>query len=577
MKKTTTLLSFAAAALFSTALQAQTEQATFTVNGAARSIFFLDNLEQDLEVADTITPPRESSGHAMVDLGINVRPADNLEVQGMVRIRNDFGGFWGSGVTFDIRQLYVKGVVKDIVRYQLGDINYQLTPYTLYNNDHELTQQAPVLLNHLTDVVKYDNFYNIDNSWRQQGAAVDFGLNFRSVIESMEFNVFTSRVLPSNLSSVNDRLFSTFNIGIVQSKYFRAGLNYANLYDLKGTSRNDQLLSNPVLTGTAVANYTFGEFQFIAAAETGTSSTIYFEDPAAPELSDVFFDGQLQVLYAPAGLQLTLGFKSVGPDFRSPGAQTKRINFGDYPASFARITNDQVLRPLTMMDLLRETSLYNLQIQNGLMAYNPVYDNITPYGAATPNRQGFNVGLDFISNDKNLEVGVGLIALTEIRGQGTTSLRSYNRTEANAVYHAGNSLFSGNRLLDISVNLRADQTSRDASVAEIPTVDLSTNIVGAGIEAEVIAQLDLVAGIQFHSYNGFEFTNRTNAYGTIINFDELMADGAQQMYGAGVRYRFNEKVYLMAQWNNFSISDMIQETIPDYNINNIALIYSMKF
>ena len=76
---------------------------------------------------------------------MNIRPSEDLEIQGMVRIRNDFGGFWGAGVTFDIRQLYLKGVLNKVVRYQLGDINYQLTKYTLYNNDQELYDLSPVL------------------------------------------------------------------------------------------------------------------------------------------------------------------------------------------------------------------------------------------------------------------------------------------------------------------------------------------------------------------------------------------------------------------------------------------------
>jgi hypothetical protein len=47
----------------------------------------------------------------------------NTEILGMFRIKNNFGGFWGSGVTFDVRQLYMKGVVAKALRYQLGDLN----------------------------------------------------------------------------------------------------------------------------------------------------------------------------------------------------------------------------------------------------------------------------------------------------------------------------------------------------------------------------------------------------------------------------------------------------------------------
>lgn len=563
--------------LASRQITAQTDQPKFSVNGAARSIFFLDELEQDLITPDTITPARSNAGHALVDLGINVRPDDNIEIQGMIRIRNDFGGFWGSGVTFDVRQLYVKGVLKNVVRYQLGDLNYKLTPYTLYNTDHELSQQSPLLFNHLTEVVRYDNFYDLENTWRQQGAAVDFGLNFSSVIEEMQFNLFTSRVIPSNLSTVNDRLFSAFNVGVIQSKFLKLGLNYANLYDLQGTSRNEQLLSNPVWTGTAAIDWSISDFQLSAEGEAGKSSTLIFEDVDAPEMTDAFFDTRFHVKYAPTGLALSVGFKRVGPDFRSPGAQTKRINFDAYPAAFERITNDQVLRPLTMLDLMRETSLYNRQIQHGLMDYNPFYDNITTYGAATPNRQGFDIGLVYNTKDENLEISASYLNQTEVRGQGTTNLRSFSRIEAGFVYNLAASLLNSDRLLDVSAHMRLDQTSRVADAEGIPTIDVSTSVIGLGLEAELIEQLDVVAGYQVHTFSGFELLNTRNEYGEIINFSELSADGFQQMWGAGLRFRFSEKVYIMAQWNSFDWYDVEMTSIPGYRVNDLGLIYSMKF
>jgi hypothetical protein len=366
-------------------------------------------------------------------------------------------------------------------------------------------------------------------------------------------------------------------MGIVQSKYVELGLNYVSLYDMKGSSRNNELLNNPVLTGTAAINYSIENFTFRAEGEAGSSTTKYFEDPEAPELTDVFFDGRVIVNYTPINIKLTAGFKSVGPDFRSPGAQTKRINFESFPAAYDRITNDQVLRPLNMLDLVRETSLYNLQIQNGLMAFNPLYDNITPYGAATPNRQGFNIGLAYATQDEALELDAKMDMLTEVRGQGTTNLRSFNRMQFGGVYHIGKGLMNSNRLLDVSFNVRLDQTTRDADQEGIPVVDLSTNVIGAGIEAEIAPQFDIVAGIQLHSFSGFEFESVRDVYGQIVNFDELMADGSQQMYGAGIRFRFNEKVYLMAQWNSFEYTDASVETIPDYKINDLAMIFSMKF
>ncbi|MBK7442895.1 MAG: hypothetical protein IPI65_15590 [Bacteroidetes bacterium] len=59
-----------------------------------------------------------------------IRPGENIAIQSTVRIRNDFGGFWGSGVTFDVRGIICKRVIKDIVRCEVVDVHYKLTPYT---------------------------------------------------------------------------------------------------------------------------------------------------------------------------------------------------------------------------------------------------------------------------------------------------------------------------------------------------------------------------------------------------------------------------------------------------------------
>ncbi|MFN5294660.1 MAG: hypothetical protein ACK5BL_03955, partial [Flavobacteriales bacterium] len=140
--------------VFGTAALAQQDTRKITFVGAARAQFYSDNYNSYFE-EDTVTASKLNSGNTLVDLGINMRPNPQMEIQGMVRVRNDYGGFWGAGVTFDVRQLYVKGVAGGIVRYQLGDINYKLTPYTLWNSNQEMISGVPFLLQQQTDVVNY--------------------------------------------------------------------------------------------------------------------------------------------------------------------------------------------------------------------------------------------------------------------------------------------------------------------------------------------------------------------------------------------------------------------------------------
>ncbi|HRG27226.1 MAG TPA: hypothetical protein PLJ00_04975 [Chitinophagales bacterium] len=557
-------------------IQAQTEVKKFSLNGTARTLSFLDNLSQDVEVADTITAPKSLSSHTLVDLGMLIRPGDNIAIQSSVRIRNDFGGFWGSGVTFDVRELYVKGVVKDVVRYQVGDVHYKLTPYTFYNNDSELSNYTPGAFSHLLDQVSYDNFYLGDNTWRQQGAAVDFGVVFNKYVQEINWNVFTGRVAATNGGNQPERLFSAANMTLIQSKYVSLGVNYANFYDFPGTASTTEQYVNPVVTGNAQVAYTFGDIALTANGEMGKSHNEIKNDSLAPVLDGNFFDTKIEAKYTPWQLGIYIGMKSVGADFRSAGAQTKRINFDGTPAAYERITNDQILRETTMFDLLREADLYNLQLQNGLMAFDARYDNITPYGAASPNRQGFEVGLNWVGCKEAVKLNASFLSQSEIRGQGTLNLRNFARMDANATI-AINKLVKWKKSIELTAGMRSDNTSRDGE-AGVPSVELQTDVLSVGFSANIVSDLDIVLGLQQHTYAGFEFVNQTDKYDQIINFTEYTVDGSQQMIGGGLRWNFSEKTYLMGQFNQFSQNNnLVDDVLPSYTINNFAFIYSMQF
>ena len=559
-----------------TMVEAQTEVKKFSLNGTARTLAFMDNLSQDVAVADTVTAPKSLSSHTMVDLGMLIRPGDNIAIQSTVRIRNDFGGFWGSGVTFDVRELYVKGVVKDVVRYQVGDLQYKLTPYTFYNNNIELNAFTPKVFSHLSDQIAYDNFYLNDNTWRQQGASVDFGVVFKKYIDEINWNLYTGRVLTTNGGGSPDRLFTAANITMLQSKYLSLGVNYTNLYDFAGTSANPENLKNPVVSGTANAQYTIADFLISATGEIGSSNSEILNDSLAPVLNDKFFDTKIKVAYTPWQLGIYLRMKSVGADFRSPGAQTKRIDFNSAPAAFERITNDQVIRELTTLDLLREADLYNLQLQSGLMAFDPKYDNITPYGDASPNRQGYEIGINWLGWKNAVKLNAAYLAQTEIRGQGTLNLRDFTRMEVSGEI-AINELLKWEKSISFQAAMRSDKTNRPGE-GGVPSIDLTTDIMSIGLSANVVSDLEILVGMQQHTFAGLEFTNQVNAYDEIINFNEYTVDGSQQIIGGGLRWNFSEKAYLMGQYNQLSWNNNVaDDVLPSYTIGNFAFIYSMKF
>ena len=97
-------------------LQAKSQNEKFQINGTARSYLFSNELKIDNSI-DSITPRKSNYGHNLLDLGISVFPNTQTEVIGIFRIRNELGGFWGGGVSFNVRQLTLKGVANNVVRY----------------------------------------------------------------------------------------------------------------------------------------------------------------------------------------------------------------------------------------------------------------------------------------------------------------------------------------------------------------------------------------------------------------------------------------------------------------------------
>jgi hypothetical protein len=575
MKKNIQLL-FLFNLLLSTYIGAQTQdEKKINFTGAARGLFYGDNLDQDIEPADTITVPKLNSGHVMVDLGMNIRPNRNTEILGMIRVRNDYGGFWGSGVTFDVRQLYVKGVIGGIVRYQLGDINYKMSPYTLWNSDQEVVSRMPFIFQQQTDVINYDHFYSDDHSWRQQGAAAEFALVFKDYIDELQFHAVTTRVKASDFGQNSDRLFSGLNVLLVQSQFVEAGVNFTNLYDVWGTSRNTSTFHNPVVTGTLKIQVPAKQWILSLEAETGKSKTLYKENDEAPRFTDSFIDARPKISHKPSGLSLAVNTSRIGPDFRSPGAQTKRINYNALPVAYQRITNDQDLRPLNMMDLMRESSFYNMQLQPYLMDFSPAYDNITPYGAATPNRQGFELVLAYESSKIPVKASLSNLAQQEVRGEGTVKPREFSRTALTLESDANKFFKDWEKMIHVSVSYRDDQTTREGEEL-VQGVELNTTALSAGLEIEFMESFDFLFGYQSISYEGFDYTAVRDVYSEIFNFSEYKVNGSEALSAFGLRYRFSEKSFLSAQYNKFTSENEIL-TLPNYSVSQFMLMFQMKF
>jgi hypothetical protein len=554
---------------------AQQEVKKVTFNGAARAQFYGDHYKLNAAEEDTITNTKLNSGNTLVDLGINIRPHSNMEIQGLVRIRNDYGGFWGAGVSFDVRQLYVKGVAGGIVRYQLGDINYKLTKYTLWNNNQEIISNTPAILQQQTDVVNYDHFYSNDNSWRQQGASAEMGLVFSKYIQELNFYGVATRVKTSDFGQTNDRIFSGLSVQMLQSKYASLGWTATNTFDIEGTSRQKATFHQPVMTMNANFKIPYSSFQNAIDIEAGKSGWFYNNLDAAPNLKGQFVDAELLSQHKATGLFGSIQLKYISSDFRSTGAQTKRTNYSAVPVAYQRITNSQDLRQITMLDLMRESSLYNTQLQTKLMAFSPQYDNITPYGDATPNRKATVIKVGYKKAGAPLKIETLLYSGSEVKGEGTKTFRTFRRSETKAQLDLNEYRNDTTKVAQVTISFRNDKTSR-AGTEAIPTVDLKTRVWSIGTDYEWSKNWHVLAGMQMINYNGFDFKNVRDQYGTIYNFEEMKTDGEEKMWALGIKHTFSARSFLSVQYYNFELKQNTTNG-QNYNFGQWMLLYQIKF
>jgi hypothetical protein len=582
----TLLLSFAA---FS-----QDTEKKYWVSGNARGLFYLDEFQGQAQ--DSTTARKSEYGHTLVDLSANIRPNKNTFIRTTLRVRNEYGGFWGSGVTFDVRELYLKGLIANSVRYQIGDIDYKLTPFTLFNDSEELYENSLDIFNMYSDMVHYDLFYTKNNTWRQQGLAADFALSFREGIDELQFNMFSSRVNFGG-GATDDRILFGGNVTMVHSEAFTAGLNYINLYDIAETSADTAQYRNPVITGSYQLKKDLNDFALELNGESGISKSMHKGDDLAPVHEDFFNYAKLSAEYKPFDLNFSLAYRNVGPKFRSAGAQTRRLNYSTESTYFDRYTNNQITRPMGLWDIYNNAAVYNTQIEKGLSNYYPHYNNIDPYGLATPNRQGLDLSISRVDDENRYAVQVELGMLKEIEGEEANQpdvLKSYNSISAHTDIHVNEFIAGFDRGVLLQLGYTQNHTTSDNdAVSDAKKTDLKSERITAGLTVELSKELDFMAGYEIFTAKGFDHVISRDSYDELNYYPSFGTDLSEDIFGLGFKYKFNEKNDLQILWQDYNWSNSDYHTLelekyddvieytqdekPDYGFGRLAVAFRMKF
>lgn len=519
-------------------LQAQ-DPVYFT--GYGRALVTNDNFQDTLETQTG----KASGGYTLFDLGVYAQSGEALRGGVVLRLRNEFGGFFGDGSAFEFRQMLLEGLIGKIVRYEIGDVDIVQTKYTLFNPEVDNSEFESNLFGFRRDIINYENFYTADNTWRMQGVNAKTTLNFTSGIDKLGIWVYGNRVVDGTLSSSMDRFLYGSSINLSKSTQ-KLGLNWASLSDVPGTTAgNNNAFRNNVYTANFDFNYGVVDSVLTIGlrGEGGISSTQYVNaNDSLYSRDDYFYDLGFYATYEPIDLTLSVRYKNVGADFNSPSAQTRRIDDYATPTSFPTYNSGIGGRDQHLFDRMsQEQGMYNRGISSTLMNYNPIYNNIDPYGDATPNRTGLIIGLELNNDEDKFKLAADVDMLQEDVAI-TLDKRTFFGIQGGGFIDILK-LMGKEKSLIISAGIRMQNTESSAD-----DVDLSSMLLDAGIDWEFYEKLHLLVGYKQLTAEGSEISIMRGELGTanegtnIITLGGLQEyDATQAILAAGFRYDFSKK------------------------------------
>ena len=341
--------------------------------------------------------------------------------------------------------------------------------------------------------------------------------------------------------------------------------------------------------------------------EVGASNNTYsITEKDTVSTNDFFYDLGISAKYKPLLLKVFGNYRYVGADFFSSGAQTRRINDFGYVGSnganffgakgantlglFDQLDGSSTLTAptqrgavdmggATLLDYVSDQNLRNLNLQNKLMAFNPAYNNITPYGQATANRKGLTLGASIGSSEKVIKAELVADLLTEVTSMGDSvnnALRNFTGLKGGAMVNV-HKLLRFEKDIIFTFGTRYEQTKRNGD--STTSVDLKSTLIDLGLTVEVVKNLDILGGIKTINAKGNEFLYTRNAFNQIEQsnpFTNFNLNQNQFLYSFGARYRFSKNTYFTV--NGVSQNVKFEEkSYRNYKINQIFFNYTMIF
>ena len=541
-------------------------------SGLTRSL-----ISRDLNKTDTINPLNSTSGYNLIDLNTHINPLKDIEILAQLRIRNEFGSFFGSGTQITVRQLTAKGVLGNRIKFTIGDMYLKQNKFTLHNYDEELPFFNSDFVSSYRDIVHYENFYT-DNRWRLQGIQTNFSYEFDRFIKTLEFDFFITRPRGyqyiSNANRVSDMLLSGGSLISKINSNLTFESNYINLFEIPSSGNINISVRNPVIQGGLNYHYDSPQAKLEHNIQAGFSERSWLQfDSLTNYTVGMFSEFSSSYTKKDSSLDFSFGGRYVDPNFRSSGSQTRRINFSDNtPSVYPEYSSNELQRPISVFDIISDPTIYNQDLSTNLMGFSPIYSNSLPFGDATPNRLGVFAKFNLISKNKFLELNFNSSYFEEVIGQGSLLKRNFVLLSGNTKFNL-HEIFGLNKKLSVSVSIVDETTKRSSSNAE--NVNLSSKQLNLSSSVETLDDLFIQLGYKSFNSLGNEYLTNRSAYGLIQGFTPIIYNQNDNMYIAGLKYKFRPNVYLNLQYNLWG-TNFNDSNIPDFKYQRLLFIFSVK-
>jgi hypothetical protein len=539
----------------------------YSLNGLGRSIITNNALSGNaLEGADN-TQKGNVSGYNLFDLQTNLDLDSTFNAKAILRTRSPYGTAFGSQTAFEFRMFSMGGKLKGL-KYAFGDIRLELTPYTIFNSDVVASGYESKIFSERREILEYENL-NEGNTWLLQGVSAQYAWNIGKD-GGIGFYGFTTRTSSSNEFDVPDRLLSGGRLEYQVNKKIKFGINEAALYDLAvATSEFDY--TNFVTT--ADLNFESKTENSVISFNTEVGGSIFSYtrniDDFTQDYSDMVVSANLGYDLTKTGIGFGLNFRNVGATFFSPTAQTRRYNTNINPRLFGSIENQ--LRGQIYYDQFTDEDVYNASISTTLDGFLQAYNNLSPFGDATPNRMV--VGLEILTDTSitGFEASLNADYGQEITGEGGDDLRTFMVLTGGGILKIGE-LLGTKRIIDISSGVRFENTSRTGKAK----VDLTSLLLDVGLSVEVIKKIDLLGGIKQFSASGNEYFAVRDGFNLVTDFNDFEVNVNETIFSAGARIRFSKQQAFSINYNLAQFVDNNSEN-SELNIGQVFINYTGKF